>query len=107
MEQQTLFNGYKVTEQFKEARKALLEKPKPSKADRALAYMMGGRPLTGKAIYFKFHALSYRDVIYDIRRRGYEVESKELVDASGESNYNIWWLKDFSWEFIKDRIEIM
>lgn len=74
------------------------------KTDRVLAYLMSGRPVTGLILISKFNVCSYRDVIYELRRRGYRITSETITGKNG-INHQLWWLAEFDPDYIKSRKE--
>ena len=74
-----------------------------TKIDKVAIYLLKGRPVTGATLVHKFHCYSYRDVIYDLSKRGYEIEHKDIVEK--DITHRIWWLKEFDYEFIAPREE--
>ena len=51
---------------------ATLEKSR-KKIDRLAAFMLGGNPVTGRTMIEKFNIYSYRDAIYDLGKKGYDI----------------------------------
>ncbi len=80
---------------------ATLEKSK-KKIDRLAAFMLGGNPVTGRTMIEKFSIYSYRDAIYDLGKKGYDIQRK-VITASNGIEHKVWWLTDFSEEFVKAR----
>lgn len=83
---------------------AKLKEGKPTKQNNLLIYLLGGRPVTGATMIVKFNIYSYRDAIYDLRKKGYNIISKTITAKNGV-NHELWWLADFDEEFIKSREE--
>lgn len=73
-----------------------------TKIDRLAAFMLAGNPVTGKTMIERFVITSYRDAIYDLGKKGYNVERK-VIYPKGRSEHTVWWLSDFSEEFVKAR----
>jgi hypothetical protein len=80
---------------------ATLEKSK-KKIDRLAAFMLGGNPVTGRTMIEKFSIYSYRDAIYDLGKKGYDIQRKVITAPNG-IEHKVWWLADFSEEFVKVR----
>ena len=80
---------------------ATLEKSK-KKIDRLAAFMLAGNPVTGRDMIEKFNIFSYRDAIYDLGKKGYNIDRK-VITASNGIEHKVWWLADFSEEFVKVR----
>jgi hypothetical protein len=72
------------------------------KIDRLAAFMLGGNPVTGRTMIEKFSIYSYRDAIYDLGKKGYDIQRK-VITASNGIEHKVWWLADFSEEFVKAR----
>lgn len=79
----------------------ILEKSK-KKLDRLAAFMLGGNPVTGRTMIERFNIYSYRDAIYDLGKRGYIIDRKVITDPNGVE-HKVWWLSDFSEDFVKMR----
>lgn len=75
------------------------------KIDRLLAYMMSGRPVTGAIMVEKFHIYSYRDAIFSLKKKGYDISRKDVHEK--KSDHIVWWLSDFSEDFVMERIETL
>lgn len=80
---------------------ATLEKSK-KKIDRLAAFMLAGNPVTGRTMIEKFSIYSYRDAIYDLGKKGYDIQRKVITAPNG-IEHKVWWLADFSEEFVKVR----
>lgn len=52
----------------------------------------------------KFNIYSYRDAIYDLTKKGYEIKNKDITTGSG-GTHRIWWLAGFEEEFVLEREE--
>ena len=72
------------------------------KIDRLAAFMLAGNPVTGRTMIEKFNIYSYRDAIYDLGKKGYSIERK-VITAKNGIEHKVWWLSDFSEEFVKAR----
>ncbi len=72
------------------------------KLDRLAAFMLAGNPVTGRTMIERFNIYSYRDAIYDLGKKGYNIERKVVNSANG-IEHKVWWLADFSEEFVKAR----
>lgn len=72
------------------------------KIDRLAAFMLGGNPVTGRTMIEKFNIYSYRDAIYNLGQKNYNIERK-VVTAPNGIEHTVWWLSDFSEEFVKMR----
>lgn len=81
-----------------------IKKEKDTKINRLAIYMLGGRPVTGATMIAKFNIYSYRDAIYDLGKKGYNIASKIVTEANGVQ-HRIWWLSDFDEEFVLGREE--
>ena len=73
-----------------------------TKLDRLAAFMLAGNPVTGRDMIEKFNIFSYRDAIYDLGKKGYNIDRK-VITASNGIEHKVWWLADFSEEFVKAR----
>lgn len=80
-----------------------LKKEKSTKINRLAIYMLGGRPVTGAIMISDFDIYSYRDAIYDLKQRGFNINSKTIRKNGIE--HRIWWLAEFDEEFILPREE--
>ena len=80
---------------------ATLEKSR-KKIDRLAAFMLGGNPVTGRTMIEKFNIHSYRDAIYDLGKKGYDIQRKVITAPNGIEHV-VWWLVDFSEEFVTMR----
>lgn len=80
---------------------ATLEKS-GKKIDRLAAFMLGGNPITGRMMIEKFNIYSYRDAIYNLSKKGYNIQRKAITASSGIEHV-VWWLVDFSEGFVSMR----
>ena len=80
---------------------ATLEKSR-KKIDRLAAFMLGGNPVTGRTMIEKFNIYSYRDAIYDLTKKGYDIQRKVITAPHGIEHV-VWWIEDFSEEFVTMR----
>lgn len=80
---------------------ATLEKSR-KKIDRLAAFMLGGNPITGRTMIEKFNIYSYRDAIYDLGKKGYDIQRKVITAPNGIEHV-VWWLVDFSEGFVTMR----
>lgn len=74
-----------------------------TKIDRLQGYMLLGRPVTGLHMITKFNICSYRDAIYNLKKKGLDIECK-IVHKNGIP-HRIWWLSEFDEEFVMSRME--
>lgn len=81
-----------------------LKKEKQTKLNKLAIYMLGGRPVTGAIMIAKFNIYSYRDAIYDLTKKGYEIKNKDITTENGVT-HRIWWLAEFDEEFVLAREE--
>lgn len=87
------------------AKVADLKKQKPTKLNKLAIYMLGGRPVTGAIMIAKFNIYSYRDAIYDLTKKGYEILEKngfKDIDKLGVEKcvgYNIYFKNGDGWGF--------
>lgn len=70
------------------------------KIDRLAAYLLSGRAVTGRIMIEKFAIYSYRDAIYDLKKRGYEISRKEVYSPNGVEHI-VWWLSEYSEDFVR------
>ena len=70
------------------------------KIDRLAAYLLSGKPVTGRTLIEKFGIYSYRDTIYDLGKKGYDIQRKVVTSANGVE-HKVWWLAEFSEEWAK------
>lgn len=73
-----------------------------TKIDRLAAFMLAGNPVTGRTMIEQFNIYSYRDAIYSLGQKGYNVERKVITAPNG-IEHKVWWLSDFSEDFVKAR----
>lgn len=95
------FEGLALVGKNAKTSETLLKSTK--KIDKVLGYMLMGRPVTGAIMMAKFNVYSYRDVIYDLKKKGYEISRKEVKGKHTE--YTVWWLSDFSENFVMERMQ--
>lgn len=81
-----------------------LLKEKGTKINRLALYLLGGRPVTGALMIRFFNILSYRDAIYTLRKKGYDIKSKTITTANGIS-HELWWLAEYDEEYMLLREE--
>ena len=81
-----------------------LKKERQTKLNKLAIYMLGGRPVTGAIMIAKFNIYSYRDAIYDLTKKGYEIKNKDITTENGVT-HRIWWLAEFDEEFVLAREE--
>lgn len=81
-----------------------LKRQKQTKLNRLAMYLLGGRPVTGRIMINRFHILSYRDAIYDLKQKGYEISAKTICENNGVSHV-IWWLSCYDEKFALAREE--
>lgn len=86
------------------AKVADLKKQKPTKLNKLAIYMLGGRPVTGAIMIAKFNIYSYRDAIYDLTKKGYNISNTDITTENGVT-HRIWWLAEFDEEFALAREE--
>ena len=76
------------------------------KLDRLAAFMLAGNPVTGRTMIEQFNIYSYRDAIYDLGKKGYNIERKVITSDNG-IEHKVWWLSDFSEDFCKARNSVV
>ena len=72
------------------------------KIDKLAAHLLAGNPITGRTMIEQFNIYSYRDAIYALGQKGYKVSNKVVIDTKG-IEHRVWWLTEFSEEFVKSR----
>lgn len=83
-----------------------LKKGEQTKLNKLAIYMLGGRPVTGAIMIAKFNIYSYRDAIYDLTKKGYNISNTDITTENGVT-HRIWWLSEFEKEFALKREEIV
>lgn len=81
-----------------------LKKERQTKLNKLAIYMLGGRPVTGAIMIAKFNIYSYRDAIYDLTKKGYNISNTDITTENGVT-HRIWWLSEFEKEFALEREE--
>lgn len=79
----------------------ILEKS-TKKIDRLAAHLLNGNAVTGRKMIETFNIFSYRDAIYDLIKKNYQINRKIVTSANG-IEHCVWWLKEFSEDFVKTR----
>lgn len=85
-----------------EKRIAELKKKKHTKRNKLACYMLSGWSVTGAVMIEMFHILSYRDAIYDLKKAGFNISSKTIIEANGIPHV-VWWMSEFDEEFALER----
>ena len=93
----TLLKGFAII-RANRAKIEELKKGRQTKLNKLAIYMLGGRPVTGAIMIAKFNIYSYRDAIYDLTKKGYEIKNKDITTENGVT-HRIWWLAEFDEEF--------
>lgn len=77
---------------------------KCTKLNRLAIYMLKGYPVTGVVMINKFNIYSYRDAIYNLGLKGYEINSKVVTTKNGVQ-HKVWWLSCYDEEFALSKEE--
>lgn len=77
---------------------------KCTKINRLAIYMLKGYPVTGAVMINKFNIYSYRDAIYNLGKKGYDIKSKIVTTRNGVQ-HTIWWLACYDEEFALSKEE--
>lgn len=72
-----------------------------TKIDRLAAHLLDGHAVTGRTMIETFNIYSYRDAIHNLVKRNYNIARK--VIKHGRSEHVVWWLTEFSEEFVTMR----
>lgn len=84
------------TEKIEELRK------ENTKIAKLAIHMLKGNPVSGRTMIEKFNIYSYRDAIYTLGQKGFNV-SRKVVRANNGVEHVVWWLSEFAEEFVKMR----
>lgn len=80
---------------------AAIEEERSTKLNRLAIYLLDGKPISGRIMIEEFHILSYRDAIYDLKKKGYEFKSRTIIRDGIQ--HEVWWLSMFTEEFMRER----
>lgn len=99
IERYRIINKGKATIKANAEKIAAIKKERSTKLNRLAIYLLGGKPVSGKIIIMFFHILSYRDAIYDLKKKGYEFKSRTIIRDGIQ--HEVWWLSMFTEEFMR------
>jgi len=80
---------------------AAIKEERSTKLNKLAIYLLEGKPVSGRTMIENFHILSYRDAIYDLKKKGYEFKSRTLTHDGIQ--HEVWWLSMFTEEFMRQR----
>ena len=90
-------------ERIRENRLTILALEKSNKKiDRLAAHLLGGYAVTGRKMIESFNIYSYRDAIHNLVKKNYDIKRKVVVSPN-KVEHVVWWLGEFSEEFVKTR----
>lgn len=72
------------------------------KIDRLAARLLNGFPVTGRTMIEVFNIYSYRDAIFGLAKKGYKI-SRKVITSANKVEHCVWWLSEFSEDFVKTR----
>jgi hypothetical protein len=78
----------------------ILEKSN-KKIDRLAARLLDGYAVTGRKMIETFNIYSYRDAIHNLVKKNYKVQRKVIHHEKTE--HVVWWLSEFTEDFVKAR----
>lgn len=79
----------------------ILEKS-TKKIDRLAARLLNGSAVTGRTMIEQFNIYSYRDAIHNLVKKNYDIKRK-VITSPNRVEHVVWWLGEFSEEFVKTR----
>lgn len=104
MDSKIIEAGVRVFLDLAPKRAEIMAQKRLSKLDCLLLYLLRGYPVTGATMINKFKIFSYRDAIYFLRKRGYEIKEMDFYSDKG-IKHRMWWIADYPYEYIKSREE--